>query len=335
MPIISLFNHKGGVSKTTTAFHLGWMLTEKGYKVLLVDADSQCNLTSLFLGDKFEDYYEQNPSGNIKFALSPAFESKPELIKAFPGIQSPRNEKLFLIPGSFDLSEYEVPLGVSFSLSDTMLPLKNLPGSFYKLINETAISIEADYVIVDMNPSLSAINQVLLVSSNYFIVPTSPDIFSLMAIRSLAKVLPRWESWAKNARIAFKDTLYPMPQETPVFLGTIVQRFNIRKGQPTRANQQAISQISHAVESELFTNLQRLSMTLSSKSYPEDYCLAEISDFSSLNALYQRHGTPVFALTDSQLDVGGEILAQYSVIRDRFRTVFSELADEVITMTKE
>jgi Flp pilus assembly CpaE family ATPase len=52
--VISLFNHKGGVSKTTTTFHLGWKLARLGKKVLIVDADPQCNLTGLTLG--LEDY---------------------------------------------------------------------------------------------------------------------------------------------------------------------------------------------------------------------------------------------------------------------------------------
>ncbi|NMV11942.1 ParA family protein, partial [Vibrio parahaemolyticus] len=36
MKIISLFNHKGGVSKTTTTFNLGWMLAELGFKTMIV-----------------------------------------------------------------------------------------------------------------------------------------------------------------------------------------------------------------------------------------------------------------------------------------------------------
>ena len=53
MPVqICLFNHKGGVSKTTTAFNMGWMLAKKGKRVLLVDCDPQCNLTGMVLGFK-------------------------------------------------------------------------------------------------------------------------------------------------------------------------------------------------------------------------------------------------------------------------------------------
>ncbi len=47
---IALFNHKGGVGKTTTTFNLGWMLGNKGKKVIIVDSDPQCNLTGMGAG---------------------------------------------------------------------------------------------------------------------------------------------------------------------------------------------------------------------------------------------------------------------------------------------
>lgn len=53
---IVLFNHKGGVSKTTTVYNLGWKLAANS-RVLLVDGDPQCNLTSLILGDDFDSCY--------------------------------------------------------------------------------------------------------------------------------------------------------------------------------------------------------------------------------------------------------------------------------------
>ncbi|MDJ0599576.1 MAG: ParA family protein [Crocosphaera sp.] len=64
---IVVFNHKGGVSKTTSIYNIGWMLS-KNSNVLVVDADPQCNLSSLMLGDKFDQYYldDATKKDNIK-----------------------------------------------------------------------------------------------------------------------------------------------------------------------------------------------------------------------------------------------------------------------------
>jgi cellulose biosynthesis protein BcsQ len=102
---ICMFNHKGGVSKTTTSYSLGWMLAEKGNNVIIVDADSQCNLTNLMLGeDLFEKFYIDHPERNIKSGLSPAFDAKPMMIEAVECVQRKENKRLFLLPGSFELS---------------------------------------------------------------------------------------------------------------------------------------------------------------------------------------------------------------------------------------
>lgn len=203
--IISLFNHKGGVSKTTTAFNLGWMLARKGKTVLLIDSDPQCNLTGMVLGlENLEDAdsIQGTKNGmplNIREGLAPAFESRPALIQPVNCIKVPRNDRLFLMPGHIGLAEYEVTLGIAQELSGSLVTLRNLPGSLRYLIQVTALEYKIDIVMIDMSPSLGALNQNLLSTSDYFIVPMHPDYFSMMAINSLSTVFPKWRAWAKVA----------------------------------------------------------------------------------------------------------------------------------------
>jgi chromosome partitioning protein len=216
-----------------------------------------------------------------------------------------------------------------------MATLKNLPGSFAFLIKKTADRYRADYVIVDLNPSLSAINQALLLSCDYFILPTAPDKFSTLAIRSLSKVLPKWEKWGVGARELFADASYPLPRSTPKFLGTVIQRFNIRKGKPTQASQEVINDLCEVVKGTFAPAIEDAGMMLAQDRYEtDDFCLARISDFETLNPAYQSFGIPVFALSDEQLRFRGVVLRQYQEMRARFHDLFSDFADRVIRMTK-
>ena len=157
-----------------------------------------------------------------------------------------------------------------------------------------------------------------------------------MAIRSLSKILPKWEAWAKRARNVFADAVYPLPEVTPKFLGTVIQRFNIRKGKPTKANRDVIEGLSNTVKTNLFDVLKNNTMTLADDKYSaKDFCLAFISDFQTLNAAYQTYGVPVFALSDEQLGHKGTVLAQYQATRKRFHDDFSEFADTVIELTND
>lgn len=82
MKKIAIFNHKGGVSKTTTSFNLGYALVRNGKKVLLVDIDSQCNLTLYAMGfGKYTEYCESKNKNNIYDCLEPAYKSQPRLIE--------------------------------------------------------------------------------------------------------------------------------------------------------------------------------------------------------------------------------------------------------------
>ncbi|NQS98902.1 MAG: AAA family ATPase [candidate division Zixibacteria bacterium] len=342
---IALFNHKGGVSKTTTTFNLGWMLAEKGKKVVMVDADPQCNLTGMVLGysgpDEFEQFYLNEPERNLRSGLSPAFESKPELIKPVECVPVSRREGLFILPGHIRLSEYEVTLGIAQELSSSIQTLRNIPGSISLLIEETSKNHNADYVLIDMNPSLSSINQNLLMTSDFFLVPTSPDYFSVMAINSLATFIPKWQDWAVNAHNSqvLREANYPFPKPNLKFLGTIIQNYRLRYGAPTIGFQKWINQINETVSTRFVPVLNEKNIMLPINVYKgqnidDDYCLAKISDFNTLIATSQENNTPVFALSDEQLGYGGSVLDAIRKKTDEFNRVFSEIADKIIGLTE-
>lgn len=341
---IALFNHKGGVSKTTTTFNLGWMLASKGKKVILVDTDPQCNLTGLVLGYKgpteFEQFYQTQKERNLRFGLAPAFDSMPKPIEAVDCIPVEGRDGLFLLPGHIRLSEYEVTLGIAQELSGTLQTLQNLPGSFSYLLEKTAEKFGADYTLIDMNPSLSSINQNLLMTSNFFILPTNPDYFSVMAIDSITNILPKWHEWAKRFRSLpiLKSAVYPFPDTTPKFLGTIVQNYRQRGGAPASGFQRWIDELNKLVTNYLVPKLRTLEMMLPVDAYEQQdiddtFCLVTIPDFNTLIATSQEKQTPIFELTDEQIGQTGIVLEQTKRSRDNFKEIFSRLADKVIGLT--
>ena len=356
---IALFNHKGGVGKTTTTFNLGWMLANKGKKVIIVDCDPQCNLTGMVLGFKdaedFDSMYAADAVTNIRDGLSPAFESRPVLIEAVDCAPIKGQPNMHLLPGHIGLAEYEVTLGVAQQLSGTLVTLQNLPGALHYLFSKTADKYNADFILVDMSPSLGPINQNLLTTSDYFIVPMFPDYFSAMATESLASILPKWATWAEHGKTLpiLRDAIYPFPDKCPKFLGTIIQNFRVKKGAPAAAFQRWIDEIKEGVQTKLIPVLSEHDMLLPDELYQEaseigsdsiqlslffhdiaSQPLLQLSDFNTLIALSQEHKAPVFDLSDYQLRKEGVVLDNMRKSMNKFRDLFSDGADRIITLTE-
>jgi cellulose biosynthesis protein BcsQ len=346
--IISLFNHKGGVSKTTTAFNLGWMLARKDQRVIIVDCDPQCNLTGMVLGfehlqsaNSIEGTRDGDPL-NISEGLAPAFESRPVPIKPVSCVNVPGNDNLLLLPGHIRLAENEVTLGIAQELSGSLVTLRNLPGSLRYLIDMTAEKHEADIVLIDMSPSLGAVNQNLLTTSDFFLIPMHPDYFSMMAIDSLATVLPKWRVWSDKAKglPMLREAEYPFPDVSPRFLGYVIQKYRPRgAGAPSAAFRQWINQIEEGVAQTLFPALQDAGMVMPDQVYRdagfEPYePLLQMSDFNTLIARSQEHRVPVFELSDKQLEQVGVVLKTTKKSMNRFKKLFSEAADRVLQIIR-
>lgn len=310
----------------------------------MVDADPQCNLSGIVLNykgiDEFERFYAQEARNNLRAGLAPAFESRPEPLRPVDCVELESRPGLFLLPGHIQLSEYEVTLGIAQELSGSIQTLQNLPGAISAVLELTAEKYEVDYVLVDMNPSLSSINQNILMTSDYFIIPASPDFFSVLAIDSLSNVLPRWCAWAKKARAleALRTAAYPFPAVHPRFLGTVIQKYRPRGGRASVDFQRWIDDINGKVVSKLLPVFHRDQMLLEDQAYAAAGLLVGrnlslIPDFNTLIAKSQKTATPVFALTKKQLERSGQILKKTIENRKKFRRIFEDMADKVIMLT--
>eukprot|EP00736_Rhodelphis_marinus_P013767 Rmarinus@m.5157 len=144
--IISVFNHKGGVGKTSLTTSVAWKLASEGKKVLVVDADPQCNLTGFLLDPGYElareayaedhwpivadplcQYYQLHPATNVYHALAPLLD-RPACNEANIEFGGPLGTRVFRVRDRLDLLPHGV--GAKFQMKVPLPPeqLFILPG---------------------------------------------------------------------------------------------------------------------------------------------------------------------------------------------------------------
>jgi chromosome partitioning protein len=155
-----------------------------------------------------------------------------------------------------------------------------------------------------------------------------------MALNTLRSILPRWATWKQGAVPLFADSAYPIPPGVPKFVGTLIQRFNIRRGKAARPYRDNIAEIKARVTDTLYPALSSASMTLDPANYgslrDDGYCLGEIPDFQSLLPKSHEAGVPIFELTDSEIGETGPVQEGFQERRGRFRDQFVEITGRVL-----
>lgn len=169
MKVISLFNQKGGVGKTTLAAVLAAGLALRGHRTLLLDADQQGSLTTImglpqradFM--RFVAWADPQDEDYIKTA---------QLVQRVPPDNCPDN--LYIVVGN----------GMSQNIPSTMT-MRNIIGNMTRRLNQLETTF--DYVVIDTQPSATTLHDAIGLVTDYFLLPT--DLEPQSAYKALKTTL--------------------------------------------------------------------------------------------------------------------------------------------------
>jgi len=322
VPVLTFFNNKGGVGKTSLVYHLGWMFSELGHTVVAVDLDAQANLTAAFLDeDELESIWEEEgkePS-TIYQAIKP--------LSQVGDIISPRIEKitqgLYLIPGDVALASFEDTLSESWpaSMGDANLyrPFRILT-AFWQAAQMAAKKVGADIILVDVGPNLGAINRSALIASDYVAIPLGADLFSLQGLKNLGPTLRSWRSLWKKRLDNWPKPDFPLPQGRMKPLGYIVQQHSVRLSRPVKAYDKWVNRMPAVYHEAVL-----LDSTTAAMQSEDGECLATLKHYRSLIPMGQEARKPIFHLTSADGAIGSHAQAVNEAYND-----FKQLAEKLL-----
>jgi cellulose biosynthesis protein BcsQ len=303
MRTVTFYNHKGGVSKTTTTFNLAVYLAEKLHKrVLLVDADPQSNLTENFFAPPAEEQERELPGTTIFDALRPRFEGAAARIDASK-LDLPVHSKystLQILRGdwNFSLAERFFSNALALAITDSVHE-KNTYVVLYNLLQDLLRHYKFDHILVDLGPSSGAITNLALLSCDGYFIPVTPDRFCTQAVEALAKLIKVWIDRHERTMATFQPFGVSSFPGRPVFLGAVSNNFKAYAGRTKRPYEYWEKEILKILERDLVTSVP-------SKKGINGY-VASIKDFGALAPVAHIVGKAIFDLDrdDTKLTSAG------------------------------
>ncbi|AEE48062.1 ParA family protein [Haliscomenobacter hydrossis] len=306
MKSIAFFNNKGGVGKTTTVYHLAWMLSEMGHQVLAIDLDPQSNLSSMFLSeDRMEEVVlDETYSYTVLDAILPLSEGEgyqPVHIEQI-------SERISLLIGDLALSAFEDKLSDAWNkcLAGDVFGFK-VSSVFKTLIDDAVARSGASWVLIDVGPNLGAINRAVLIATQFIAMPVASDLFSLQGIKNLGQTLQEWrEQWKKRVNeYPPRSNKSNIPDGEMSPIGYILMQYTARQSRPVKSYIRWAEKIP-GVYQEFVLN-EEPSPNTSIKDDP--HCLAQLKHYHSLAPMSMEAHKPMFLLKPADGAIGAHVQA--------------------------
>lgn len=327
--VLTFFNNKGGVGKTSLVYHLSWMLAEMGRRVLACDLDPQANLTAAFLDeDQLADLWiEGNPErpNTIYRCIEP--------LTAVGDLRSPELQtitpNLGLLPGDLALSGFEDQLSgewpQSLGSANLYRPFRVLT-AFWQVAQLGAQQHSAELILVDVGPNLGAINRSALIASDFVLVPLGADLFSLQGLRNLGPTLKRWRGDWRKRLDNWPKPGFDLPAGRMDTIGYVVQQHSVRLSRPVKAYDRWVNRIPAEYRGSI---LGESSAATIGRTRGDPLCLATLKHYRSLVPMGQEARKPIFHLTVADGAIGNHALAVKEAYTD-----FEALANKILGQMK-
>lgn len=344
VPVLTFFNNKGGVGKTSLVYHLAWMLHDLGHRVLACDLDPQANLTAAFLDEeRLESLWDE--SDDVSIPRSTIFQCVKPLIEVgdlhLPYLQSIvwqldfGQSDLKLIPGDLALAEFEDTLSNEWpnAMGSTSLHRSfRILTAFSTIMQQSATEMNASIILADVGPNLGAINRSALIASDYVVVPLGADLFSLRGLQNLGPTLERWrEDWQRRRnnwsdwqrrRDSKNMPNFPLPEGGMKPIGYIMQQHGVRLERPVKAYDKWVNRMPEEYARNLLGNETGPYATTPEED-PKN-SLAILKHYRSLIPMAQERRKPIFHLTAADGAFGSHAAAANGARQD-----FKVLAEKI------
>jgi cellulose biosynthesis protein BcsQ len=295
---LAIFNHKGGVGKTTLTVNVAHALVSLGKRVLLVDSDPQCNLTSYLIDagvvDDMLDASETDAGATLWSALKPVADGTGDVKLIKP--KSVRD--LYLLPGDILLSKFEQDLHTSWG-DCFHRKVRGYRGTtaLSALVNHIAGEKGFDFVFYDSGPNIGPLNRVILLDCDGFIVPAACDSFSIRALKTLGQTLLDWITDWKTVLALAPDDVYLLPGK-PSLIGYLPQRFRVYGRGVASDYSKYLPRIERHISSDIGAVLREIDHGLAP--LPLQSRLGLVKDFGRLATAAQSDGVAMWEVGTPQ-----------------------------------